>query len=187
MANHNCVEPAQQPAHGQTIVLAPAGDTITFPAVDSCFAICLLLQDGSLLGGHVPAFFDAQAFDLEISKLSFGMRKGGNLVDPQVSGMTVSLDLITKLMNAQRNDRVASLAVTLGDEEWYDIWNKQPGTFGFPKQIRYRKNAGPRNLIVDSGNQRIQVQRQIGGHYLNQFAAQRQFNQGTINNVPIGI
>ncbi|HTZ72186.1 MAG TPA: hypothetical protein VMB71_16135, partial [Acetobacteraceae bacterium] len=68
MANHNCVEPAQQNAADRSIVLAPAGDSITFPAVDSCFAICLALSDGTLLGGHVPVFFDDAAFGIEMSK-----------------------------------------------------------------------------------------------------------------------
>ncbi len=49
----NCYEPG---LHGtvQAIVTANAHDRLIFPHVDSCMALCLLLNNQQMVGGHVP-------------------------------------------------------------------------------------------------------------------------------------
>lgn len=47
----------KEPAIGgrvNTIQIGAAGDRLIFPHVDSCLGICLLLANGSMVGGHVP-------------------------------------------------------------------------------------------------------------------------------------
>ncbi|MDR3772591.1 MAG: hypothetical protein P4L26_04530 [Terracidiphilus sp.] len=172
MANFNCVEPAQASGVDHYLVLAQATDQITFPAVDSCFAVAFVLSNGTLVGGHVPAFWDAKAFDLEISR----SKHTGE--DPQKSAMQGSLARIVEGMNGLRGNATVSLAITLGDADWSELWNGTVGRIGYPKEIRYRKPFGPRNLIVDGNTQNITVQAGGAGHYAAVPAAARTFADG---------
>ena len=188
MPIHRCVEPAQANANDHPIVVAPAGDGILFPSVDSCFAICLSLDDGTLLGGHVPVFFDDAAFHVAMGLGAYNTGKGTANYDMQEDAMEWSLGKIIDEMNTRRGGTIARAAVTLGDSQWRPLWDKLRGKFGYAvRQIRYEKGAGARNLIVNTADNSVRVQRQIGGHYLNQFAHQRTIGQGTINAQPIQI
>lgn len=184
MAVHNCVEPGKATANDHPVVSAAAADTIVFPAVDSCFAIALKLKDGTLLGGHVPTLWDDKAFALEFSKFLLEGRKGG-AYDPNSEGMPIALDNILAELDRRRAGEGVALAVTLGDPEWYDLWDKRVGKVGYPKQIRYRKGPGPRNLVFDGAAQSISVQALVGGHYATDPTKTRAFNQGTINAQPV--
>lgn len=184
MANFNCVEPAQANVNDHTVVSATAADQITFPAIDSCFGIALVLDNGTLLGGHVPTLWDEKAFALEFSKYGLAMRTGGTY-DPNSGGMPIALGNVISSLNTQRAGRKVILAVTLGDPEWYDLWDKTVAAVGYPKQIRYRKGGGPRNLIVDAVAQSISVQAKLGGLYATDATKTRGFGQGTITVTPI--
>lgn len=185
MANFNCVEPAQQNATDHTVVSATAADQITFPAVDSCFAVALVLDNGTMLGGHVPTLWDDKAFQLEMSKSAVATVKG-LAYDPNAGSMSIALGNVMSAVNTLRNGRKVVLAVTLGDPEWHDLWDATTvALVGYPKQIRYRKGGGPRNLIVDAVAQSISVQAKVGGLYATDPTKTRGFNQGTITVAPI--
>jgi hypothetical protein len=181
MPNFNCVEPAQQNGADHTLVLATAADQITFPAVDSCFAIAFVLSNGGLVGGHVPTFWDTTAFTVEISRSSH------TRADPQASAMQSSLAKIVEGMNGLRGNNTVSLAVTLGDNDWNDIWNGMIGRVGYPKEIRYRKPHGPRNLIVDGPGQTLTVQAGGAGAYVAVAAGALNFGNGARSPQPITI
>jgi hypothetical protein len=181
MANYNCVEPAQQTVADRYLVLAQANDQITFPAVDSCFAVAFVLSDGRLVGGHVPTFWDEATFTVEMSRA----RHTGS--DPQAGAMQTCLGRIIEGMNGLRGSTTVSLAVTLGDTDWNAFWNGLLGRAGYPLEIRYRKNAGPRNLILDGATTSINVQRGGAGAYANVVAAARTFANGARNPAAIGI
>ena len=157
MPNYNCVEPANDAGADQHALTANAADTITFPAVDSCFAIGFVLTDGSLVGGHVPTFWDAKDFGLELSLLAKAGRKG-QIHNAQTHAMKQGLSKIIGEINVLRGDTKVSLCITLGDTQWNVLWNAVIGRIGYPPEIRYRKNAGPRYLIVDGPNSSVDVQ-----------------------------
>lgn len=184
MANFNCVEPAQATVNDHTVVSATAADQITFPAIDSCFGIALLLDNATLVGGHVPTLWDDKAFALEFSKYALANRKGG-AYDPNAGGMPIALANVLAAMDIQRAGRKVMLAITLGDPEWSALWDEKIGTVGYPKQIRYRKGGGPRNLIVDAVAQSISVQARVGMVYVTDATKTRGFAQGTITATPI--
>lgn len=157
MPNYNCVEPANDNGADQHALIATAADSITFPAVDSCFAIGYVLSDGRLVGGHVPTFWDEKDLGLGFSLMAKAGREGGQH-DIQRHAMHENLSKIIGEMNVLRGDTTVTLCITLGDTAWNDLWTASIGRAGYPKEIRYRKNAGPRNLIVDGANAQVDVQ-----------------------------
>ncbi|MDQ8020916.1 MAG: hypothetical protein REI94_03700 [Moraxellaceae bacterium] len=155
MPGCNCVEPANEAGLDRRVVSMGATDQITFPAVNSCFAIGVVLADGSLLGGHVPMYWDTPSFSVG---MSLTMVHGQ---DGEAHQMQASLARIVNEINGLRNGRDVSAVVTLGDVEWVTYWDAMLGHFGYPKEIRYRKNAGTCNLILDGALQMARVQRRL--------------------------
>jgi hypothetical protein len=149
VANYNCVEPAQQTKGNHSVVLAQADDSITFPAVDSCFAIAFVLADGKLVGGHVPTLWDAAEGNTVFSS--------PNIATALAGAMTGCLGRIVADMNGHRGTTGVTLAITLGDDDWSNPWIGILGQVGNPNEIRYRKDGGPRNMIVQ-GNGNITVE-----------------------------
>jgi len=84
-------------------------------------------------------------------------------------------------MNAARGGTKVRVAITLGDSQWDAAWDAVLGEVGFPKQIRYRKPSGPRNLIVDGTTQSAAVQSGGAGAYAAVPGAARAFAAGAIN------
>jgi hypothetical protein len=176
MPNFNCVEPAQENAANKHLVRVAAGDQITFPAVDSCFGVAFVLSDGRLVGGHVPTMWDDKTFTVELSRAKHG---GGDIASQAQSAMMQGcLTRVVEEMNGLRGDATVALAITLGDTDWSQFWEGMSGKAGYPKEIRYRKNFGPRNLIVDGNGQNITVQSGGAGHYAAVAGAAKTFADG---------
>jgi hypothetical protein len=160
MANYNCVEPAQETPADHSVVLVGADDSITFPAVDSCFAIAFVLADGKLVGGHVPTLWDAAEGERVFSA---GTEKA--MKKALGAAMAGCLGRIVADMNGRRGATAVTLAITLGDDDWSNHWTGILGQIGNPDEIRYRKERGPRNLIVYGNIHRIRVQAGGRGFY----------------------
>lgn len=156
MPNYNCVEPANDNAADHHALIVNAADSITFPAVDSCFAIAYVLTDGRLVGGHVPTFWDEKDLGLGFSLMAKAERKGGQH-DIQRHAMHLNLSKIIGEINVLRGNTTVALCITLGDTHWNDLWTGTIGRVGYPKEIRYRKVAGPRNLVIDGANAQVDV------------------------------
>ena len=156
MPNYNCVEPANDSGADNHALIANADDSITFPAVDSCFAIAYVLTDSRLVGGHVPTFWDEKDLGLGFSLMAKADRKGEQH-DIQLHAMQENLSKIIGEINVLRGKTTVALCITLGDTLWNNLWTGTIGRAGYPKEIRYRKVAGPRNLFVDGANSQVDV------------------------------
>ena len=55
MAYIKCIEPNMNDTE-HSVVTAGADDTLELPAVDSCMAVVFMMNDGSMVGGHIGMF-----------------------------------------------------------------------------------------------------------------------------------
>lgn len=55
MAYIKCIEPNINDTQ-HSVVAAGADDTLELPAVDSCMAVVFMMNDGSMVGGHIGMF-----------------------------------------------------------------------------------------------------------------------------------
>ena len=168
MPNYTCVEPANENVNDKRVVAVTANDRITFPAVNSCFAIGVVLSDGRLLGGHVPMFWDTPSTTVAMSL----MMKGENGESHQ---MQASITRIVSEINGHRNGTAVSAVITLGDAEWVPLWDALQGQLGYPKELRYQKNGGTGNLIIDGPTSAcsVELRNHGGGGYMPLPAANR--------------
>lgn len=92
-----CVEPAEAlGGPNDYLVSVAANDELLFPHVDSCIAIAFILNDGSMIGGHV----------------GMQMPTAANL-DPHGNAMQICNQMMQRVGNAQVNT-----LLMVGDANW---------------------------------------------------------------------
>jgi hypothetical protein len=132
MTTKHCVEPAHAQGAALYVQHAGPGDEILFPHVDSCMAIAFILDDGTVIGGHVPAQWGPQ------DPLDYA----GN-ADRVSSLMTAAFILLSDF--ERRTHRFARKLVTLGDGNWRrqaDCVFKVRTGVGVTDHLHYDKQVG---------------------------------------------